>query len=53
MLTMKERKLRYIGHIMREDRYEVLRLFIERKIQGDVNREKAEFLAQRPTLMAQ
>ena len=34
MSTIKERKLRYIGHLMRGDRYEILRLIIEGKIQG-------------------
>lgn len=32
--TVKERKLKYVGHIMRGDRYEVLRLVIEGKIEG-------------------
>ena len=34
MSTIKERKLTYIGHLMRGDRYEILRLIIEGKIQG-------------------
>lgn len=34
MLTIKERKTRYIGHIMRGEKYELLRLIIEGKIQG-------------------
>ena len=32
--TVKERKLQYVGHTMRGDRYEVLRLVIEGKIEG-------------------
>lgn len=32
--SIKERKLQYIGHIMRGDRYHVLRLIIEGKIEG-------------------
>lgn len=34
MLTIKERKTRYIGHIMRGEKYELLRMIIEGKIQG-------------------
>lgn len=34
MLTIKERKTRYIGHIMRGKKYELLRLIIEGKVQG-------------------
>lgn len=34
LLTIKQRKTRYIGHVMRGDRYEFLRLIIEGKIQG-------------------
>ncbi|KAH1028575.1 hypothetical protein HUJ05_001920 [Dendroctonus ponderosae] len=34
MLTIKERKLRYIGHIVRSDEDEILRLIIEEQIQG-------------------
>ena len=32
--TVKERKLRYLGHIMRGPKYEILRLIIEGKIVG-------------------
>ncbi|XP_030746803.1 uncharacterized protein LOC115875475 [Sitophilus oryzae] len=32
--TVKERKLQYVVHIMRDNRYEVLRLVIEGKIEG-------------------
>lgn len=34
LLTVKERKLQYIGHIMRGERYEILRLIIEGKVEG-------------------
>ena len=34
MRTIKERKLQYIGHIMRGKKYEILRLIIEGKVQG-------------------
>lgn len=34
MQIVKERKTRYIGHVMRGERYELLRLIIEGKIQG-------------------
>ena len=34
LLAVKERKIRYLGHIMRGERYEILRLIIEGKIQG-------------------
>lgn len=32
--TIKERKLQYLGHVMRGERYELLRLIIEGKVQG-------------------
>lgn len=31
--TIKERKMQYLGHVMRGDRYEILRLIIEGKVQ--------------------
>lgn len=34
LTTIKERKLEYLGHIMRGERYEILRLIIEGKIEG-------------------
>lgn len=34
LLTIKHRKTSYIGHVMRGDKYEFLRLIIEGKIQG-------------------
>ena len=34
LLKLKERKTRYLGHIMHGDRYEILRLIIEGKIEG-------------------
>lgn len=34
LTTIKERKLQYLGHIMRGERYEILRLIMEGKIQG-------------------
>ncbi|XP_071577336.1 uncharacterized protein [Temnothorax nylanderi] len=34
MLAIRERKTRYIGHLMRGERYELLRLIIQGKIQG-------------------
>ena len=34
LLTIKIRKTRYIGHIMRGEKYELLRLIIEGKVQG-------------------
>lgn len=32
--TIKERKMQYLGHVMRGGRYEILRLIIEGKVQG-------------------
>ena len=34
LLTFKERKTRYFGHVMRGDKYELLRLIIQGKIAG-------------------
>ena len=34
VLAVKERKILYLGHVMRGERYEILRLIIEAKIQG-------------------
>lgn len=34
LLTVRERKTKYIGHVMRGEKYELLRLIIEGKIQG-------------------
>lgn len=34
LYTIKKRKIQYIGHIMRGDKYEILRLIIEGKIEG-------------------
>lgn len=34
LLTIKERKIQYLGHVMRGSRYEILRLIIEGKIDG-------------------
>ena len=34
LTTIQERKLQYIGHVMRGKRYEILRLIIEGKIEG-------------------
>lgn len=32
--TIKERKMQYLGHVLRGERYELLRLIIEGKVQG-------------------
>ena len=34
LLKLKERKTRYLGHIMDGNRYEILRLITEGKIEG-------------------
>ena len=34
LLKLKERKNKFLGHIMRGNRYEILRLIIEEKIEG-------------------
>ena len=46
LLTLKERKTRYIGHVMRGDRYSLLRLIIEGRILGkrSVGRRKNSWL---------
>ncbi|KAF6217287.1 hypothetical protein GE061_001641 [Apolygus lucorum] len=46
LLTVKERKTQYNGHVMRGDRYELLRLIIEGKIEGrrSVGRRKNSWL---------
>lgn len=32
--TIKERKMQYLGHVLRGERYELLRLIMEGKVQG-------------------
>lgn len=46
LLTLKERKIEYFGHVMRGNKYEILRLIIEGKIQGkrSVGRRKNSWL---------
>ena len=46
MPTIKERKTQYLGHIMRGQRYQILQLIIQGKIQGkrSVGRRKNSWL---------
>lgn len=44
MLAIKERKMRYIGHLMQGEKYELLRLIIEGKIQGKSKRRQNSWL---------
>lgn len=42
MTQIKEQKLQYIGHVMREDSYATLRLITEGKIQEKKSEEKRQ-----------
>lgn len=48
LITIKKRKILYIGHIMRGERYELFRLKIKGKYRERYRLEASELMAERP-----